>query len=618
MKKFVLGICLAATTLCGWGQGVDIARALRHEVESTCVPINGKMLKMRQPDGRIMQLLRHPHDDSVLSGDDPWIGAVRQVKEGQLINVLTSPEFKGEKTEYCFLNGHLRFMSVGKKDYEFKPQEYAVPTNAIASLWPEDTDANEQGFDDSDIWQGSNRLRLFSRNPNRTALVIAEVAMIALGIGLFAGSWWVRVPGLIFGLLLVYPLLRTESRGGLLAFLAGLAVLLFIRFRKGIGWRFAVGLLVALIAVGVVIPRLSVSKGFAERLATSGVEMFEGKRMFMWREVPRMLAAAPFGWGLWQSGPAYNSWFEKPDRMHMTGDLFNDHLSRLVEGGFALGGLYVFAWAFLLAGFLVFAWRGGSPIPLAVWLTYFIACMFNPMNFWGRSFYIPLAVTAWAVVYRTRCVSHRGAGTLPRRAARTLRVRWIALASLVITAVVMAGIAVVAWRAPEQDIPLRASWQGHRVIAGKGDPQVWVVEDGFVLDGNYFGFPGREIREFYQAHPDAEPMGLVSDMDYLPSSMRTLVLAGKSCEPYMELPADRRPKAKCVVFLSPSLKYDKILAKAGSRGDVHVVLGEFAARLEGGCAGAPASVHVIPGAELYIPGWLESVIVAKGKDDEDK
>ena len=179
----------------------------------------------------------------------------------------------------------------------------------------------------------------------------------------------------------------------------------------------------------------------------------------------------------------------------------------------------------------------------------------------------------------------------------------------------MAGIAVVAWRAPEQDIPLRASWMGHRVVAGKGDAQVWVVEDGFVLDGNYFGFPGREIREFYRAHPDAEALGLVSDLGHLPKKMRTLVLAGKACEPYLGLPKGRRPVAECVVFLSPSLKYDKILQKVGSAENVHIVLGEFVARLEGGCAGAPENVHVIPGAELYIPGWLDSVIMRKGKGE---
>ena len=596
----ILALCAVGFAGGAFAYGVDVAKALKQEVASTCIPVNGKIYRVILPDGREMRLIRHPDDASILTGEDPWVGAVRPVKEGQLINVVTSPAFKGEKTEFCFLNGRLRFMSVGKKDYEFKPEDCALPSRTIASLWPDQAELTAQDTTQADMWSGTNRLRLFSRNPNRTALLIAEAAMVVLGIGLFAGSWWLRIPGILLGLLSIHPLLLTESRTGLAAYLVGLAALLVIRFRKGVGWRFVLGLLIVLVAAGAVVPRLKVCEGVAARLSTAGTEMFKGKRMYMWREVPRMLAAAPLGWGLWQSGPAYNSWFERPDRMHSTGDLFNDHLSRLVEGGFVLGGLYVFAWAFLLIGFLAFAWRGCSPIPLAVWLTYFIACVFNPMNFWGWSFCIPLAVTAWGLWKMRKIAEFRTA----------------AVSAAVVTAVVMAGIAVVVWRAPEQDIPLRASWMGHRVIAGRGEAQVWVVEDGFVLDGNYFGFPGREIREFYRAHPDAEALGLVSDLGHLPTKMRTLVLAGKACAHYLGLPKEKRPVAECVVFLSPHLKYDKIVEKIGSAENVHIVLGEFAACLEGGCADAPESVHVVPGAELYIPGWLDAVIMRKDKENE--
>lgn len=605
----LIAICVLALAESASAYWVDVSAALRREVESTCIPINGKMLKMRLPDGKEMLLFRQPDDNSLLNAWDPWVGAVRSCEDGQMINVLTRPGSKGKKskTEFCFLNGRLRFMSVGDKDYEFNPKDYAVPTHAIASLWPDHTEMTAQDHAQADIWAGSHRLRLFSRNPNRTALLIAEAAMVALGIGLFAGSWWLRILGILLGLLSIHPLLLTESRTGLVAFLVGLAALLLIRFRKGVGWRFALGLLIVLIAAGVVVPRLKVCEGVAARLSTARAEMLEGKRMYMWREVPRMLAAAPLGWGLWKSGPAYNSWFEQPDRMHSTGDLFNDHLSRLVEGGFVLGVFYVFAWALILIGFFMFAMRGGSPVPLAVWLTYLISCTFSPMNFWGRSFYIPLAVSAWGMWKVRFMTSGRSIVSLLKRP-----LMWAGG----VTAVVMAVIAVVAWRAPEQDIPLRASWMGHRVIAGKGDAQVWVVEDGFVLDGNYFGFPGREIREFYRAYPDAEALGLVSDLGHLPAKMRTLVLAGKAGESYLELPEGKRPVAECVVFLSPPLKYDKILQKVGSTENVHIVLGEFVACLEGGCAGAPENVHVIPGAELYIPGWLDSIIIQKGQEDE--
>ena len=608
--RTLIVVCVLAFAESASAYWVDVSAALRHEVESTCVPVNGKMLRMRSPDGKEMTLFRQPNDNSVLSAQDPWVGVVRPCEGGEMINVLTRPDFRGEKTEFCFLNGHLRYMSVGKKDYEFNPQDYAAPTNAIASLWPDHAGMNEQDAAQADIWKGSDRLRLFSRNPNRTALLNAQLAMIALGIALFAGSLIWRLHGILWAMISVLLLLQAQSRGGFLALLGGAAFLLFFRWRRGLSKRVVILFALAVLAVG----GFAVATKLGDRVTVGTVAVTEDhsaqSRLDMWREVPRMIAAGPLGWGLWKSGPAYNSWFESPDRLHTAGDLFNDHLSRLVEGGFVLGGLYVFAWSLILVGFLAFAWRGGSPVPLAVWLVYFIASTFNPMNFWGRSFYIPLAVTAWGV-WRMR----KGRFATSGRETSSPVKRPLMWAGGV-TVAVMGVMAVVAWLAPEQDIPLRASWLGHRVIAGKGEPQVWVVEDGFVLDGNYFGFPGREIREFYRTYPEAEALGLVGDIDRLPSRMRTLVLAGKACESYLELPEGRRPVAECVVFLSPSLKYDIILKKVSSGAVVHVVLGEFVARLEGGCVGAPEAVHVMPGVELYIPRWLESVVVQRGREDE--
>lgn len=614
MKRIALCCALLWSVAETFGYGVDVSVALRHEHESLLVPINSMMFRMRLPDGGERLLIRNAVDSTLLGGDYPWMGKIR-VAEGDggkavgVVNVLTPPWFKTDKTQFCFVDGRLKFMSVDEKDYEFNPLQYAVPDCTIASLWPDSADFHGQERVTWDIWGGTNRLRWFSSNPNRTALIFAEFGMVALGVALFAGTWWWRLPGIVFGFLSFFLLLRTESRCGFLAFLVALAGLLVIRFRKGIGWRFAVGLFAILIAAGVIVPHLEVAKGLSARLATATSEVFNGKRMYMWREVPRMIAAAPLGWGLLKSGPAYNSWFEKKDRMQMTGDLFNDHLSRLVEGGYVLGGLYVFAWAFVLLFSFRLAWKGGSPVALAVWLVYFISCIFNPMNSWGWSFLIPVLVSAWAVASWWRLRQ----GTC---AARVSLFRHTLFVSLVVTGIALGGVAVIALRAPEQDVPLRVSWLGRQVVAGKGDPQVWVVEDGYVLDGNYFGFPGREIRDFYQAYPDAEALGLVSEIGHLPSKMRTLVLVGKTCESYLALPSEKRPDAERIIFLSPPLKYDKILTKVDSGKDVHVILGEFAARLEGGCEGAPGNVHVIPGMELYISGWLDAVIAMKGQVNE--
>ena len=572
--------------------------------EPTCVPVNSELFRMRQLDGTERILVRDRNNPNGLHATygAPWVGGIRS--EGRMINVLTRPGYKGKKIEYCFIDGILRYMSVGEKDTEFPPGSFAAPTNSIESLWPaaELTEAEKKT---DDIWNGTGRLRIFSDNPNRTALIFAEVAVVAFALALFAGSWWGRIPGLLLGLALIYPLLRTESRGGLLAFLVGVASLLVLRFRKGIRWRFALGLLAVMIAVGAAIPLLKVGDGISARLKTAGTEMFSGKRAYIWREVPRMIAAAPLGWGLWKSGPAYNGWFENPKRMHMIGDLFNDHLSRFVEGGFVLGGLYVFVWAFVLIGGWRWAWKGGPVAPFAISAVYFVASVFNPMNWWTPGFYVPAAVLAWGMVYRTRGVSPRGADTLPRLAARTLRVRWLVLISLVVTAVVLAGIAIVAARAPEQDIPIRVGWLGRQVVVGKGDPKVWLVDDGFVLSGDYPGFPGREIRKYYKANPEAEPLGIVTDFDNLPSGgVERLIVTGMRCLDYLE----RSEVSEQTVLLTPPFGCDRLRPKIGEGVNLRLLTGEFAARLTGADKCQEEWVHIVPGAEVYVPGWLDLLV----------
>lgn len=310
-----------------------------------------------------------------------------------------------------------------------------------------------------------------------------------------------------------------------------------------------------------------------------------------------MIAAAPFGWGLWKSGPAYNSWFEKQENMHMIGDLFNDHLSRMVEGGFVMGGLYVFVWALLFAWTLRLAWRGGPPLPLAVCAAYFVASSFNPMNWWTPGFYLPVAVLVWG-------------------AWRMLPDKLTVICAGGVTAVVLAGVAAVALLAPEQDVPLKVGWLGRRVIVGEGEPKVWLVDDGFVLSGDYYGFPGREIRTYYRDHAGVEPMGIVTDLSDLPNGVDRLVVTGRSCVPYLQ---DPRVLAKHVILLTPPFGGDTIydinsnkVKEKFEKADLHILTGEHVARLTGDDRRKNPRVHVYPGVAAYVPGWL-GIVLRKSK-----
>ena len=79
----LIAICALAFAGSASAYWVDVPAALRHEVESTCIPVNGKMLKMRLPDGKELQLFRQPDDNSLLTAWHPWVGAVRPCEGGR-------------------------------------------------------------------------------------------------------------------------------------------------------------------------------------------------------------------------------------------------------------------------------------------------------------------------------------------------------------------------------------------------------------------------------------------------------------------------------------------------------------------------------------------------------
>lgn len=573
-----LTLCVAA--LCGG--------AFAFADEPVFVPLNARLCRMSLQDGTKFVFVRDLEDRLLMRSRGPWMAGERP--ERRMVNVFTDPKFKGESKEYCFVDGHLRYMTAGKKDYAFKPSDWAAPTNTVESLWPKTTMTAEEKRE-SDIWRGGGRLRLFSRNPNRTALIFAEALMLALGCMLFASGWCFRIVGLACSAALFIPLLMTQSRGGLLGAFAGVGLLSFFRFRH----RFNLHHLISLALGALALLAVCHFAGFGQRFSEAkDGDQSTMSRLVMWREVPRMVAAAPLGWGLWKSGNAYNSWFERQENMHMTGDLFNDHLSRFAEGGFVFGGLYVFAWVFVLLWCGRLAWRGESPVPISVCGVYFISCCFNPMNYWLPTFYIPIGVTAWAVAAQIRC--RRGE---PRAFA-------LPCAALILTGLILLTVAVVAGLAPKQGVPIRVSALGRRVVVGHGEPKVWVADDRYVLCGDYNGFPGKEIREYYQAHPNAEPMGLVERLEDLPKKTDRLVITGRLCRPYLDNP--ERTQADHVILMSPPFGSRDIPRQFRRDRDLHLLTGEFAARLTGDDRRKANWIHVVRGAETYIPGWLDIVV----------
>jgi len=548
------------------------------------VPINSDMFWVTFPDGKAEAFVRTATDPNVLSGPKPWLGVVRP--ERQMVNIATHASYKGTQREYGFVNGRLRYASEGGKDREIDPRSFVKPKGDVRGLWPTQATYDELAKN-YDLWKGDRRLRLFSKNPNRTALIFVQLALIAAGALFFCKSWAGRIAGGVTTLAMLVLEFMTLSRGGILAFLAGVGVLGYFRFRSKINLK-----TVGLLALGGMLLLGVCCLAFRSRFSDKASGESDASRVAIWREAPRMMAAAPLGWGLWGSGPAYNAWFEKAERHYMIGDLFNDHLSRFVEGGFVWGGLYVFVWCLVFCAGWKWARDGHSPVFLSVWLAYFVASSVNPMNYWTKSFWIPGVLSAvWLFqVLRTRAVGRCLSPLVP----------------LGLTACVLAVLGLVAACAPSSEVPLKVSALGRRIAVGEGEPQVWAVDDGFVLNGNFNGYPGRELRQFYAGRPKAEPIGLVERVENLPREVDRLVLTGTSGEDYLKM--GNPPKAKHVIFLTPPFGSDKIPEALRKACDVHLVTGEFVAMRTGDDMKSAPWVHVVSGAQVYLPGWLNVVL----------
>ena len=562
------------------GFGVDLASVRTNGAAgATCVPVNFAMYRMTQPDGVRRFFLHDEKDPDLLNllGRGPWIGVRRP--ERDMVNVVTRPGAVPDETEFCFVGGRLRFMSVGSEQHEFDPAAVPAAKPDVSSLWPRADAAPDPSV--PGIWSGSGRLTFLSRNPNRSALLFAHLALLALGAALFARGWWGRALGAAGTLLPFVLLLLTESRGGLLAFVAGAAAEVWFRFRGRWPRRvLAAAFLSGVLAAGAVLLTADGRRVLADRLRRDDSMQ---SRVLIWRAFPAMFAAAPTGWGWGRSGFSYNDWFEDLSRHHSTGDLFNDHLSRLAEFGLPGGAAYLFLWFAVLFSAGALAGRGRTPVPLAVWTALGVAGCFNPVQVWGWAWVAPVA-------------------TLPLLRPGRRALAWAGVAALF----ALAGCWAAGRCLGDGGRGVRACRNGARVCFGGVAPERWVVDDGHVLDGGYPGFLGKELRTLAAKQPGMPPVGVVRHPADLPPRMKVLVLAGRSAERFLEMSV--RPVADRIVFLSPPFGPDRVPEDLRSRCETLLVCGEFAATRMGITGDSPDWMFVVGGAELYVPDWTELLL----------
>ena len=434
------------------------------------------------------------------------------------------------------------------------------------------------------FYRGAERWSLWMDNPNKAAALLAMVALVLFAAALRARRRWAVWCCSALAGAACCALVCTFSRGGLLALVAGAAVLFAGARRELPAFRRWIPLLLAAaMAVGA-----AAWTGFAGRVARSApsVDASAGNRIELWKAAPRMMADAPGGWGLGRSGAAYMGWYQPLDRCERYRSLVNSHLTWLVEFGWPGRWLLVAGWLFVLGmGFVRLKTRG-DPLPLAVWTSFAVAAFFSSVaEEW----------ILWAIPVATGLASFR---VFDPSLALPIRV---AVAGA--TALTAALFIVGSWQGAGET-PVRRSFGGGRLVFGGRAPESWIVFDGVTMGGETYG---RALRAFIGSPEGAGRMlGVAASLSDVPTGVRRLAICGRTADANA-LPGllAAFPRLEELRVLSPSDPAAWVRSGRGGRVKVRVFCGDLAPNcpVEDGGSGAV----VVPGAGEYLPNWPELV-----------
>lgn len=450
-----------------------------------------------------------------------------------------------------------------------------------------------------DYWAESDRLRLRYSNPNASGALFAELSVLMLAGLLFLRPIWARI---VFGVLTVGSLaclFLTGSRGSFLGFCFGALVVVALW-----GWRrFSFKRVAFAVAVIVTFAGLMLGGVFGDRFGKDLLEQSYSNllRLHCWKAAPAMMAAAPDGWGK-ECGRAYCDWFQAKDDYHPQYWMINGHLTWMVERGWGGRFAYCSLWLLVLAGLGLAAKRSRmASAALATWLTWAVAMWFSTLGESWTLWIVP-GVSLLLVVGWEACSHPTPRGLLKVGAALALALLAGGGTCLLLS---MLGNRALG----EMEVPV--SHKDGVVTAGKGSDKAWIVVDEQATSLGLIGTFGREVRDFLVRHPEFGSIVVTTSVRKVPVGVDTLVLTGRKADQFLMHKAQEKSVAgvKKLVFLSPSCRPKPDLPTIIGCQDMQLVTGEVMKSLYVRAdEKAPQWMTFVPGAGVYVPGWLDLVL----------
>ena len=360
--------------------------------------------------------------------------------------------------------------------------------------------------------------------PNKAGALAACVLVFLLGVMLRTRSKPLALAACLLSMAVGFALAHTFSRGGLVAFLLGAAILFAVALRSGSlssrRWHL-LSVVAAVIGSAVVL-------GFTSRIAhgVPGRDASVDNRLVIWKNVPRMIADSPDGWGKGQSGNAYMNWYQPLDMNERYRTLVSCPLSHLTENG-NFGRFTAFTCAFLLAGVLLAHLKKKSDaVPLAVWSTFFTASLFSTVAENRILWILPLAT-----LLSIRC--------FPRR---------LFLLAPLCAAFSLAALHTLALLGDRTGVSLSYNRSENRLTIGDENPAKWMLYDEKTIGTIESGY-ARTFRAWLMKNDNqTDSIGIAFNIAALPKSAEHIILCGDVATNVL---SSIMPQVKEIRILSP-------------------------------------------------------------------
>ena len=314
-------------------------------------------------------------------------------------------------------------------------------------------------------------------NPNKAAAILACLLVLLFAAILRTRRRWLAWCCVAAAALTGYGFVHTFSRGGLVALIAGIAILLLgkPKSRKSSEERSAASPTLAFCIAAALIALAAVWTGFSSRIASSapGTDGSIGNRIALWKAVPSMMVDAPGGWGAGNAGDAFMGWYQPLSRHERYRTLVSSHFTWLVEHGWVGRVAILSGWMFAFGLCILRLRRRGDPIPLATWTCFATAALFSSVAEEPFAWAIPAIAMLPAIktfIFDT--------GTIAAQAV-------LAAISLAGGVLIAGSFAACGYLLPVSPIPLHRACDGSRIILGPSVPDTcWIVFDGNTMGGN--------------------------------------------------------------------------------------------------------------------------------------